>query len=391
MRAARVVVVVYSLAGGGAERVVVDLCGALRDDGRETILLTLGGDDPDAYPVPAGVQRERMEIRRVAYSLFQTAWYFFDRLRAMRRKLRALEPDAVVSFIDQVNVWTVLCLFGTGIPVIVSERLHPAYNPIPRIWKIARRLVYPFADAVTVQTEDGAEWLRRWTRVKHTVVIPNAVRYPQDLVFRDLTNEASLVTATPPQPFILAIGRLNEQKGFDLLLDAFHRSSLAQREWHLVILGQGPERSVLEQQAARLQIADAVTLPGFVEVGEWLARADIFVLSSRYEGFPNALVEAMQMQRACVSFDCPSGPRDLIENDRNGLLVPAQDVAGLAEALGRLAADPVLRRRLGAQASKVGEQLSPALVYGMWLGLIDDSCKKVKRSPRLCRPNRLEK
>ena len=173
------------------------------------------------------------------------------------------------------------------------------------------------------------------------------------------------------RPLVLAIGRLTEQKGFDLLLDAFHRSGLARAGWHLAILGEGPARSALEQQATALGMAEAVTFPGFVDVGQWLRRADLFVLSSRYEGFPNALMEAMQMQRACISFDCPSGPRDLIENDRNGLLVPPQDVAALSEALQRLAADPALRSRLGAEASKVGQQFSPALVYAKWLNLID--------------------
>ena len=178
------------------------------------------------------------------------------------------------------------------------------------------------------------------------------------------------------RPFVLAIGRLNEQKGFDLLLDAFCRSGLARAGWRLVILGEGPERPALQQQATTLGIADAVALPGFVEVGQWLKRADIFVLSSRYEGFPNALLEAMQMQRACISFDCPSGPRDLIENDRDGLLVPPRDVAALSEALQCLAADPALRSRLGAEASKVGERFSAASVYAKWLDLIDSVASK---------------
>ena len=197
------------------------------------------------------------------------------------------------------------------------------------------------------------------------MVIPNAARDPQDLAVQ--ANEAT----TTFSRLILAIGRMTEQKGFDLLLDAFYRSDLAQKGWHLTILGEGPERSALEQQATKLGVADVVSLPGFVDVGQWLGRSDIFVLSSRYEGFPNALMEAMQMHRACVSFDCPSGPRELIESDRNGLLIPPQDVIALSEALQRLAADPVLRRRLGAEASKIGEQFSPALVYAKWLELID--------------------
>ena len=365
-RAQRIAVVIYSLRGGGAERVIVDLCRYLRDRGREVTLLTLSGDDPDAYAAPEGIRRERMEVRRVAYSPLQTFWYFLSRIAAMRRRLQALEPDVVLSFMDLVNVWTLICLFGTGIPVIVSERVHPAYNSISRVWKAARRLIYPIADAVAIQTEEGADWFRRWTRVKRLVVVPNAVRYSQDP-----SVEANEATATASQPFILAIGRFEKQKGFDLLLKAFHRSGLMRKGWSLAILGEGPERSALEQQAAELGIAPALTMPGFVDVTPWLKQADLFVLSSRFEGFPNVLVEAMQMRRACISFACPSGPRDLIENNRNGLLVPVEDVDGLSEALNRLAADPELRDRLGAEASRVSERFSPALVYGKWLSLID--------------------
>jgi glycosyltransferase involved in cell wall biosynthesis len=197
-------------------------------------------------------------------------------------------------------------------------------------------------------------------------VIPNAIRYRCDLEAL-----SGVVLDNVRHPFVLAIGRLDRQKGLDLLLEAFSRSGLTGAGWSLVILGRGRELAALKQQAAVLGIANAVTFAGFVEVGPWLAQADLFVLSSRFEGFPNALMEAMQMQRACISFDCPSGPSDLIENEQNGLLVPPQDVGALSEALKRLAADPALRSRLGAEAGKVSERFSHARIYGKWLTLID--------------------
>lgn len=365
-QASRVTIVSGSLSGGGAERVVIDLCCYLRDTGREVTLLTLTGDDPDAYKAPDGVLRKRLEVRRVPPSLIHRTWYLFGRIVAVRRQLVAFQPDVVVSFIDRVNMLTLVSLFGTGIPVIVSERVHPGHNPIARIWILARRLIYPLAKAVTVQTRDGAEWIKRYMWVKHSVVTPNAVRFSHDL-----EHSTNVAAVSVDRPFVLAIGRLTEQKGFDLLLEAFCRSGLVQAGWRLVILGEGPARPALEQQAAALGMTDAVALPGFTEVGQWLRQADIFVLSSRYEGFPNVLVEAMQMHRACISFDCPSGPRDLIEHERNGLLVPPQDVAALRFALQRLAADTSLRTSLGAEASKVSEHFSPSKIYGKWLSLID--------------------
>ena len=273
-----------------------------------------------------------------------------------------------MSFIDQTNARTVACLLGSGIPVLVSERIHPAHHPISKPWQLMRRLTYPLADAVAVQTGDIAEWFRRQTRVKRLVVISNAARYEQDLGQGDAPDPAG----TAARPLVLAMGRLARQKGFDLLLEAFHRSRLAEHKWRLAIIGEGPEREALVGQATSLGIAEALTLPGYVsDIGGWLVSSDIFVLSSRYEGFPNALLEAMQMGRACVSFDCPSGPRDLVANGRSGLLVPAEDVEGLSTALQRLAADPDLRLRLGQQACVVAEQFAPARIYGKWLRLLD--------------------
>jgi len=367
-RADRIAVVIASLGGGGAERVVVDLCRYLRDLGREVTLITLSGDDPDVYPVPVGVKRERLEIRRLAPSLFHTLWFSLSHLAAIRRKIMLFDANVVVSFIDQTNVRTVLSLLVTRIPVIISERVHPAHNPITRAWQVARRVIYPIADVVTVQTEDGAEWFRRWTRVKRLVVISNAARYPEDI----RTHTAAKVADSVARPLILAMGRLTRQKGFDLLLEAFHRSRLMEDGWHLAILGEGIERHALVQQATALGIADVLTLPGHVDdVGQWLRQAELFVLSSRYEGFPNALMEAMQLGLPCISFDCLSGPKDIIENDHNGCLVPAEDVDGLSKALQRLAFDAHLRSRLGAEATKVSARFSPAIVYKRWLQLID--------------------
>jgi glycosyltransferase involved in cell wall biosynthesis len=369
-QADRVAVVSASLSHGGAERVAIDLCCHLRDAGRDVMLLTLSGDMPDGYRPPEGVRRERLEARLLPPSLFHRLWYLVNRVVSIRRKIRSYRPDAVVTLIDKVNILVLFSLFGTGIPVVISERVHPAHNPIAPAWKLARRLIYPLARVVTVQTEDGAAWFRQHSSIKHPVVIANAVRH-----LRDFDSEAGAPAnhdAVPAQPFVLAIGRLSKQKGFDLLLAAWRRAGLAAAGWRLVILGEGPDRQTLEEQAHSLGIGDKVDFPGFVDIGPFLRKASFFVLSSRYEGFPNVLMEAMQVGLPCISFDCPSGPRDLVTNEQNGLLLPPQDVASLTAALARLAADPDLRKGLGDAAASVNEQFSQARIYGKWLALLDD-------------------
>src|SRR6185369_4966438 len=116
------------------------------------MLLTLSGDMPDAYRPPEGVRRERLEARLLPPSLFHRLWYLANRVISIRRSIKSYQPDVVVSLIDKVNILVLFSLLGTGIPVVISERVHPAHNPIARAWKLARRLIYPLARAVTVQT-----------------------------------------------------------------------------------------------------------------------------------------------------------------------------------------------------------------------------------------------
>ena len=366
-RAQRITLVISSLGRGGAERVAVDLCSFLAESGRDVSVLTLSGDDPDAYDLPASVRRSRIEIRRAARSGLQSIKFTLDHLREMRRNiLRIEDPTSVLSFIEQTNIRTIGCLVGSGIPVVVSERIHPGHHPLPQSWSLLRRMVYRFASAVVVQNEDIADWFRKSVATRRLLTIPNAVRG------RDISWRSSALA--PSEPIILGIGRLARQKGFDLLLRAFARTRLADNGWRVVILGEGEDRKALSQLSDDLGVSGSVEMPGHVtDVSGWIARSRIFALPSRYEGFPNALLEAMQLGTACVSFDCPSGPRDLIEDGVNGLLVPAEDVDALTEALRQLALDQPLRERLAREAAKVSETFAADRIYRLWTEALDSA------------------
>jgi len=173
---------------------------------------------------------------------------------------------------------------------------------------------------------------------------------------------------------LLAVGRLDEQKQFDMLIKVF--ASLAQRHthWSLRIVGEGPLRAALQQQIAELGLEERVTLPGrTAHIAEALAESDTFVLTSKYEGFPNALLEAMAVGLPCVTFDCPSGPREMTMGGQTALLVPFNDEQALESALERLMLDADLRQTLGSLArASVLERFALKKVLAQWDVLFEE-------------------
>ena len=177
---------------------------------------------------------------------------------------------------------------------------------------------------------------------------------------------------TKGQRRIVAAGRLSPEKGFDLLIEAFAKVAGRHPDWSVRILGEGPGRTDLIEQIERHGLERRVDLPGWVEDpwAEMLA-ADLFVLPSRYEGFPNALLEAMACGLPAVSFRCQSGPAEIVRDGEDGLLVPAADVEALAAAMDSLMSDDGRRRRLAERAADVTRRFSKELFYERWEGVLD--------------------
>jgi glycosyltransferase involved in cell wall biosynthesis len=175
---------------------------------------------------------------------------------------------------------------------------------------------------------------------------------------------------------VVAMGRLTRQKRFDLLLRAFHQCAKKHDGWSLIILGEGEERRSLEALTSELGLRGRVSLSGLVqEPTQILKGAELFVMSSQYEGFPNALLEAMACGVAVISTDCASGPREIIRDGVNGVLVPPNDVEALASAMDRLMSNQAERQRLGANAREVTERFSIGKIMNMWDELLTHTCR----------------
>lgn len=349
---------IWGLRAAGAERVLSFLANAWSAKGWRILILTMeDGRVEPFYPLADAVEVRALDLLKDSASLASGIANNLRRLRTVRRAFREAAPEVVISFVDKANTLAVLASRGLGIPVIISERTDPSRRSLGRWWNALRDRAYPRADLLVFQSQAVLDWFP--PRVgRKGVVIPNPVPPPP---------AAELPPRDNHPKRLVAMGRLFPVKGFDLLLEAFAATAAEQPDWVLDIWGEGPERGALEAQARRLGIAERVRFPGLTERPfEILRGADLFVLSSRAEGFPNVLVEAMACGLPVISADFGGAAKEIIRDGVDGVLVPPEDPAALASALLRLMADPAMRARLSGRAPEVVARYSSERILALW-------------------------
>ena len=374
----RLTLVIHSLEAGGAERISSILANGLSGRGWTVTILTLNGEEPVAFYAlaqsvahePLGLGRTTVLGRSLGRILpprfidglkripLSHLWNFAAKAWRLRKGIRQSRPDVVLAFIDVSNILTLLATLGLGVPVVISERNDPAQAPLGWIWRLLRDLTYPRAACLVVLSDDIRTWFP--ARVRRRIrVIPNPVIPPPE----GLTGRRG--GGKPGR--IIAVGRLSREKGFDVLLEAFARTRRGYQGWTLEIWGEGALRSELEALRDRLGLHERVSFPGLTQsIHAHYASSDIFVLSSRTEGFPNALCEAMSHAIPVVATSCSGGVREILRPGLDGLLVPPEDPEALAQALCRLMDAPSLRRDLGLRAAEITRRFSLGTFLDKW-------------------------
>jgi glycosyltransferase involved in cell wall biosynthesis len=353
--------------GAGAERIWLHLGEAFAARGHRVDLVLGRRTGHLADAVPPGVRVVDLAVRstlpligaalrdpRSARSLapalvaLPPPW-ILAAVPALAAYLERERPDALLSALSYSNLAALWARERADVPVRVAVSEHNtlsvrAAHARRRRWRVLPLLEsrwYPRADAILAVSTGVADDLARTAGlprerivVTYNPVVSDAIR----VAAREPVAHAWL--APGAAPVVLGVGKLAPQKGFDTLLRAFARVR-AQRPARLAILGEGPQRRALEQLAGELGIAADVALPGFVaNPFAWMARSAVFALSSRWEGLPGALIEALACGCAVVSTDCPSGPAEILEGGRLGPLVPVEDDEALGAAIARALSDP---------------------------------------------------
>lgn len=345
---------------GGAERVIINLARQFLEIGYDCMLCTSTLCEQE-YSVPDGVQRFIIEEEKIKQSAFKRN---LKRIQYLRRLCKRFSPDYMVTFMEEANIRGIIATRGLPIKLIISCRNDPQTTFSSLTMKFIGKVLYRFASSMVCQTEEAQNWFPINIQKKSKVILNAVDNRFFEANYRGFENIS---------PVIVSLGRLEQQKRFDVLLLAFKRLLAKNPSPILYIYGTGSQKFELSEMIKTLELTGKVFLKGATDsVISVLENASVFVLSSDYEGMPNALLEALAVGVPSVSTDCPcGGPRSIIQNEKNGLLVPVGNDEVLANAIYRILEDREFAKKLSDNAIKMSKIFSPDCVFEHWRNFIE--------------------
>lgn len=333
-----ILIINNGLAGGGIERASVSLANHFHLIGYKVSVLALY-QSKEFFSLENGISFFEPYFSRTNTNKIL---YLAKMVKYIRKSVSEINPDIILAFGEWTNPFVLLALTGTKYPVYVSDRMNPLAK-LPLVSEFLRKTLYMRAAGIIAQSNFAKSVLQEKTKAKHIHVIYNPVNAIEKI---DCEVKNRIVT----------VGRLEEVKGHRYLIEAFAR--IYNKEWELSIVGDGSLRSDLESLASSLNVSDRIEFHGHLtDFRLQLSEAQIFVLPSLKEGFPNALIEAMSVPLPCIASDTFNGHHEIITDGQNGLLVQPGNVDELTRALEYLIENKQLREKIKSKAFEVRHKL----------------------------------
>lgn len=360
----RIVIITSSLEPGGAQRVISNLILAWSNCGIESHLILLEKKER-FYSIPPSVPI--IEIGRKSNNVFLNKLRV---LNAVRKNVKRIRPDVVLSMPEEIGIWIIGALLGTGFPVVVSERNNPWKMPYKKVTRLCRKVLYPFAKGYIFQSEKASSFFSKKIQAKG-VVLDNPL---------DLSKIPDVYHGTRNNAFLFA-GRLEEQKNPELLIRGFSVFNKRVPGYKLLIFGEGSLKNNLAKLITELELDENVFLKGLcTDLFKQNADAKGFIMTSNYEGVPNSLIEAIASGIPSIStnFD-PAGPKSVFQHESSMItIIPKNDCLALSESLEHLAKMGVNEMDYSV-SENVKERFSSKSVSQQWLNYlvkVSYDCKK---------------
>ena len=337
----RIAFIIPSLNAGGAERVVSTLSNALISNFDITIIVLYRCEA--FYKLNNNIKVVFCEnIYNNKRSFIKGIISHVKFIKSIKSILRLNKIEILIGFMTTTNLYAIAVSKITKTPCIISERVHPDYSPISNFVFKFRKYLYPYTNVLVVQTKEIAEYFTETVKPEKIKIINN----PINPVLISKKNDNA-----PKENIILNVGRLDNQKNQEMLIKAF--ANINNENWKLVIVGDGVEKDNYLDLIKTLNLQNKVELTGNVnDVSMYYNKSKIFAFTSRFEGFPNALTEAMAFGLPCIATNCPSGPAELIEHGNNGFLIPVDDQQSLEDKLVSLMTNDKLRLKFSEECIK---------------------------------------
>ncbi|WP_336776025.1 glycosyltransferase family 4 protein [Paenibacillus sp. MMO-58] len=355
----KIVLLIGGMVYGGAERVMANLANYLCRN-NEVTLISLH-EHPCEYELD-------VKIKFINGVNQRNPMYTAIRLRKLITK--NIRADIVLSFLTHINILTIGSLVASKVPVVVSERNDPNFEPKQIHRKLLRSMLYPFASGYVFQTLGAQQYFSKKI-IKKSTVIANPL----------FNINPPIADESMKKNEIVAVGRLTEQKNYNLLIDAFKIIHKKFPDYTVKIFGDGELREELERKINDLELNDKVFLMGTSStILEDIRTSKIFVMTSNHEGMPNALMEALSVGLCCISTDCPcGGPGELIQDKENGLLIQVKDLDSLVNALTSVIKSDTLRVKMSNNAIQIKNHLNPNVIYEKWDSYLNSIAVNIKR------------